>query len=145
MAQNPFRDLLGMRVISARNGEAVVTMPANPRLCNSRGVVHGGAICSLCDSAIGTAVRSTLQPEDLSVAMETKVNFLAPGRGDLQVRARVLRVGRSTAVGEAEVYGGGGEHLVAKALATYHVQRAARPPRPGATTALDPDFDGPDA
>lgn len=144
MARNPFRELVGLVPVSARDGQAVFRLPASPQVCNARGVVHGGALCTLCDATLGTALRSALRPGDAVATIELKVNFMAPGQGDLEARARVLHLGGSTAVGEVEVYGAGGQ-LVAKALATFHVRRGALPPRPGASTALDPEFDGPDA
>lgn len=149
MSHNPFRTLIGIRILSARDGQVVARLAANPQLYNARGVIHGAAICALSESALGTAVRSAIGSGDKSAALEVKLNYLEPGRGELEARARLLRVGHTTAVGEAEVYGddadGGNRVLAAKAVATFHIQRGANPPRPGATTALDPDYDGPGA
>lgn len=145
MPRNPFRELIGIQTVSARGSESVVRLPSHPQIRNGRGVIHGGAIATLCDAAIGTALRSALSPGDTVATIELKVNFIAPGEGDLESRARILHIGTQTAVGEVEVFSGEGQRLVAKALATFFVRRGQERPRPGATTALDPEFDGPDA
>lgn len=137
--------MVGLQPVSAKDGQAVFRLPASPNVSNSRGVVHGGALCTLCDSSIGTAMRSALKPGDQVATIELKVNFISPGQGDLEARSRVLHMGGSTAVGEVEVYTVDGQKLVAKAMATFHIRRGAVAPRPGAVTALDPEFDGPDA
>lgn len=137
--------MIGVYPVSARDGHAVFRLPASPTVTNARGVVHGGAICTLCDASLGTAMRSALQPGDMTATMEIKVNFIAPGQGDLEARAKVVHIGGSSAVGEVEVYGENGTKLVAKALSTFYIKRGAFPPRPGATTAMDPEFDEPDA
>lgn len=137
--------MVGLQPVSARDGQSVFRLPANPNVVNARGVVHGGALCTLCDAALGTALRSALKPGDMVATIEMKVNFIAPGEGELEARARVLHLGGVSAVGEVEVFNENGTRLVAKALATFYVKRGAFPPRPGAVTAMDPDFDGPDA
>ncbi|WP_264843272.1 PaaI family thioesterase [Caldinitratiruptor microaerophilus] len=143
MPRNPFRELIGAQVLRVERGRAVVRMPADDRLHNSAATVHGGAICTLADAAIATALRSALMPGDLASTIEMKVNFLAPARGDLDAHARAIHVGGATAVGEADVLDAEGR-LVAKAIATFHVRRGAGPVRPGARTAMDPDVDGPE-
>lgn len=145
MPRNPFREMVGLQPVSAKDGTAVLRLAAHENVANARGVVHGGAICTLADSSIGTALRSALKPGDMVATIEIKVNFIAPGQGDLEARAKMLHIGGSSAVGETEIYAENGTKLVAKALATFYVKRGAFPPRPGAVTALDPEFDGPDA
>lgn len=137
--------MLGLVSVSAESGSAVFRLPPSPNVGNARGVVHGGAIASLCDCAIGTAMRSALKPGDVVATIELKVNYMAPGQGELEARSRVLHLGGTTAVGEVEIYGEAGQKLVAKAMATFAVKRGAAVPRPGAVTAMDPEFDGPHA
>lgn len=56
-------------------------------------------------------MRSALKPGDMVATTEMKVNFIAPGEGELEARARVLQIGGLTAVGEVEVFGENGTRL----------------------------------
>lgn len=143
MVRIPFREVIGAQVVEAGHGRSTVRMPASEHTQNNMGMVHGGALCTLADAAIGTALRSALGPGDAIATLEMKMNFIAPGRGDLLARARVLHVGGTTAVGEVEIEDLQGR-LVAKGLATFYVKRGAVEPRPGARTAMIPEVDGPE-
>lgn len=143
MARIPFREVIGAEVVEAGHGRSVVRMPASDHTQNNLGMVHGGALCTLADAALGTALRSALRPGDAVATIEMKINFLAPARGDLLARARTLHVGGLTAVGEVDIEDIQGT-LVAKALATFFVKRGAVEPRPGARTAMIPEVDGPE-
>lgn len=140
---NPFREYIGAMVLGVRAGRASVVMPESSKVVNGLGVVHGGAICTLVDVAIGTAVRERLRPGDLISTLEMKVNFVGQGRGDLVADSRVEHLGRTTALGVAEVRDRAGT-LIALGTATFYVRRGAGPARPGARTALIPEYDGPE-
>lgn len=143
MVRIPFREVIGAEVIEAGHGRSVVRMPFSEHTQNNMGMVHGGALCTLADAAIGTALRSALKPGDAAATIEMKVNFIAPARGDVLARARILHVGGTTAVGEVEIEDLQGI-LVAKGLATFFVKHGAVEPRPGARTAMIPEVDGPE-
>jgi len=143
MPRNPFREAIGVEVREAGGGRCLLRLPASEMTLNALGIVHGGALCTLADAAFGTALRSVLKPGDVSATIEMKINFIAPGRGDLFARAEVVHVGGTTAVLEAEIRDGSRD-LVAKALSTFHIKRGAVAPRPGARTAMDPEVDGPE-
>ncbi len=85
----PFELLLGMKIESAANGEAVLTMPFTVKLAQGAGLLHGGAITALADTAAAMAVK-TLLPEGThfaTVSLET--DFLAPVReGQVMAIAR---------------------------------------------------------
>lgn len=143
MGRIPFREVIGAEVIEAGHGRSTVRMPASEHTQNNLGMAHGGALCTLADAALGTALRSALKPGDAVATIEMKVNFIAPGRGDLLAHARALHVGGTTAVGEVEIEDLNGK-LVAKALATFYVKRGAVEPCPGVRTAMIPEVDGPE-
>src|SRR5256885_5491982 len=52
----PYVGLLRMRFIAVSDGSATFEMPATAELYNPNHVVHGGALASLADSAMGFAV-----------------------------------------------------------------------------------------
>jgi uncharacterized protein (TIGR00369 family) len=74
-------------------------------LTQQHGYFHGGVTASLADSAAGYAAY-TMMPADSSVlAVEYKINFVAPAEGDLLIaRGRVLRSGRTLKICAADVF-----------------------------------------
>jgi len=66
--------------------------------------VHAGAIAAIADSACGYAAFSLMGPDSGVLAVEFKMNLLAPGTGDyLVARGRVVRAGRTLTVCQADV------------------------------------------
>ncbi|WP_231689588.1 PaaI family thioesterase [Bacillus sp. FJAT-27245] len=82
-----------------------LTVPINPALYNSLGIVHGGITATLADSAMGT-LANTLVPEGYgAVTSQLNIHYLAPGIGDtLRCRAEIAHQGRNTMVVSAEVF-----------------------------------------
>src|SRR5258708_13129441 len=74
----PYLRLLDMRFIAVTDGSATFEMPATSQLYNPNQIVHGGAITSLADSAMGFAVFSTLAPGETFTTPELHANFLKP-------------------------------------------------------------------
>ena len=97
-----FRGYVGLDVISSGEGQAVVRLLAEDRHLNPHGAVHGGALATLADAAMGTAV-ATLT-DGRPVTIEMKVTFLEPGRpGLLIARARTRKPGRRITIVEVEI------------------------------------------
>ena len=102
------------------DGRARVAMVAGEGHLNPAGAVHGGAIATLVDVAMGKAVASTISDAELPVTIEMKVNFLEPGRpGLLMARAEVRRRGRLFTVVQAEVTQSEDGETVAEAMGTF--------------------------
>ena len=98
-----FREELGIRIDVKEDGSARLAMEARPEHLNDGGLVHGGAIATLIDCAMGSAVATTLDDEQ-PVTVETKINYLEPGEvGMLDAVATVRRRGKRYTVVEAEV------------------------------------------
>ncbi len=49
------RETLGIEIASKQGGEAVLRMEAKPEHLNDAGIVHGGALATLADCAMGSA------------------------------------------------------------------------------------------
>ncbi|HEY8678193.1 MAG TPA: alpha/beta fold hydrolase [Candidatus Dormibacteraeota bacterium] len=116
----PYPRLLNMRFIAVADGTATFEMPISHDLYNPNDVVHGGAITSLADSAMGFAVFSTLAAGENFTTAEIHVNFLKPATttsGTLKSTGRVVHRGRQVAVAQAEVHDGGNQ-LIATASST---------------------------
>jgi uncharacterized protein (TIGR00369 family) len=82
--------------------------------------VHGGLVCTLLDSAAGSAVQSTLPAGVSYTSIEIKVNYLRPVHaqsGRLLAHGWVTKPGRRVAFAEADVRDADGK-LVATASST---------------------------
>ncbi|HVH65670.1 MAG TPA: alpha/beta fold hydrolase [Candidatus Acidoferrum sp.] len=102
----PYFQLLGMRLIMVGDGTATLEMPATSNLYNPNNIVHGGAVSSLADSAMGLAVFSTCGPGENFTTAELHINFLKPATaqsGTLRAVGRVVQRGQQVVVAEAEV------------------------------------------
>ena len=89
------------------------------------GTVSGPTIFMLADVAMYLAVLSRIGPVALAVTTSCAVDFMrkpAAGR-DLLGEARVLKLGRSLAVGDVMVFSAGTAEPVARASLTYAIPR----------------------
>lgn len=82
----PFERTLGMKIETAENGEAVLTMPFTIRLAQGVGFLHGGAITALADTAAAMAVKTLLKEGIHFATVSMGIDFLAPVR-EGEVRA----------------------------------------------------------
>jgi uncharacterized protein (TIGR00369 family) len=93
-------------------------------LCTAAGLLHGGAVMALADSA-GAACALLNLPEGAAgtSTIESKTNFLGAVRdGTVRAMARPLHVGTTTIVVETETRDGTGR-LIAKTTQTQMVLR----------------------
>lgn len=124
MAKTPrpdegFGKLLG---IEMERGEARArsSLVVRAELLNPHGVLHGGAMYSLADQAMGAAVYSLLEEAESCATIEIKIVYIAPVvEGRVECEARVVNKGRRVAVLEADIENGG--RTVAKALGTFAI------------------------
>jgi uncharacterized protein (TIGR00369 family) len=74
----PFERTLGMSIKSFGKGEAILTMPFTVKLAQGKGLLHGGAVTTLADTAAAMAIK-TLLPEGTHFAtLSLEISFLAP-------------------------------------------------------------------
>ncbi|MHB8505813.1 MAG: PaaI family thioesterase [Acidimicrobiales bacterium] len=104
-------------------GTTVWSMPADERFANPVGVIQGGILAALVDTAMATSTvtwarAGGLRP--LTANAELKISFLrpAPAGGTLTCTAKVVSGGRWVVFVEAEVRDDAGE-AVARASSTY--------------------------
>jgi len=121
----PIADVFGARLDSVSEGEVVFRCTPDESSYNPAGIVHGGLLCMLLDSACGCSVQSTL-PAGVGIStIEIKVSFLSAlraGGGELEVTGKALRVGRQVAFAEAHARNGDGK-LVGHATSSIAVVR----------------------
>lgn len=100
----PFAALTGARLVAVDDGVAVFRFTPEESTLNPLGIVHGGMLCTMLDSAAGCAVHTQLPAGVGMSSIEIKVSFLSAvtaGGGALEVEGRALRVGRQVAFAEA--------------------------------------------
>ena len=112
---------INARMTKVVPGGVVIEIPYSADLTQQNGFMHGGVITAIADSACGYAAY-TLMPEGADVlAVEFKINLLAPAAGErFAAHGRVLRPGRTITVSAADVfaYDDENEKLIASMLAT---------------------------
>ncbi|HKR10701.1 MAG TPA: PaaI family thioesterase [Pyrinomonadaceae bacterium] len=115
----PFARLLGLNVESVEPGRAVMSLPIRDDHKQNHGVVHGGAIASLIDSAMAFAIIPMLAENEHTTTVDLTIHYLRPlTEGKAKATARVVRAGRRVIAVSAEVMDQN-ERLVASAVSTY--------------------------
>lgn len=127
-ASVPVNRLFGFELRDHDGGTASVAFRPRAEHAQEYGVVHGGIVSALADTAAVYTILPGLGAGERMTSIEFKVNFLAgatPERGEVVARARLVRKGRTVAVASVDVHQG--EVQVATGLFTYIVLR----PGPG--------------
>ena len=112
---------LGFVVEKAERGKVTLRMPVKALHKQVYGVVHGGVLAALADTAGGLATYMACPRGTRVATVEMKINFLeAVEAGTVFAEAEVVRRGRHIAVVDCDVRDDRGR-LVAKALMTFFV------------------------
>jgi uncharacterized protein (TIGR00369 family) len=108
----PFAARLGMELVAADADEVTARLAWAPDLCTAGGIVHGGALMSLADSAGGICAFLNLPEGARTATIESKTNFFAAVRdGFVEARSRPLHRGRTTIVVETDLFDERGRHV----------------------------------
>jgi len=120
---------LGASIVFIAPGEVHLALPFAPQFCQQNGYLHAGAITSVADSASGYAAYTLAPPDTDVLAVEFKINLLAPAKGEeFLACAQVLRPGRTLTVCRTDVFATGMSErvLVATMLSTVIVRPVER-------------------
>lgn len=116
-------DLLGVDAFEIdEDGEVTTSLDLGEKHRNPSGLVHGGVIFSLIDSAVAAAVLHTLDDNEWMATQSSTIDFLRPATGRITARARVDRRGRMTAYAAGEAMNDEGR-VVAKTSAVWAIRR----------------------
>jgi uncharacterized protein (TIGR00369 family) len=114
----PIYYLTGARPVEIGEGTTTWRMPATTWLCSPTGLVEGGFLVYLADSAVASASATLAPAGTASAPIDITVKFIRPvppdGR-DLTAVGRVVNHGRTISVAVAEIRNADGK-LVATAL-----------------------------
>lgn len=116
----PINRYLGFELISTSSEGAIVSLQPLPEHTQETGIVHGGILSALADTAAVYSLIPDLGDDRTITSVEFKVNFLRPaesGGEELVARSTVVRRGRNVGVCEVEVTQG--RVALAKGLFTY--------------------------
>jgi uncharacterized protein (TIGR00369 family) len=113
---------LGAFLVEVEPGFVAIELPAAAKIGQQKGLVHGGAVGAIADSAGGYAAFSLMPAGAEVVTIEYKINFVRPANGALlRAEGRVLRAGKTVTVARIDVSSRGehGFEPVALAQATF--------------------------
>jgi uncharacterized protein (TIGR00369 family) len=112
---------IGMRS-GTLDGEFAMTMPVSPQVVNTSGALQGGLIATLVDVAAGQFGLEYLRPGTTMTTADLFIRYLRPIRqGSAFAVPRMLRSGRRAMVMQVDIYGDGGDELVATATVNFAV------------------------
>lgn len=119
---SPFTKLVGLRFTREEHGESQAVLEVSERVLNSYGTVHGGAISTLADVAMGAALYVSLESDEVCKTVEMKINYLKPATsGTLVCDAKVASRTRKLGIVEAEITNDG--EIIAKTTGKFHIAR----------------------
>ena len=112
--------------VDEEDGSVVVAHPVGERELRPGGTVSGPVMMTLADVALYLAILARIGIVPLAVTTNLSINFLRKPRADRRVvaRCRLMKLGRTLAVGEVWIFSEGEEEPVAHATGTYAIPRA---------------------
>jgi len=129
IAAIPHSNALGMNVDVVEAGLAELSLDYDPRFVGDpeTGVLHGGVVTALLDTAMGTAVVSHPQSNGGTATIDLRIDYMraATPHQKITAKAECYRVTRSVAFVRATAYDEG-EEPVATAAGAFTVDGAKR-------------------
>lgn len=118
-ASVPYARLLGLELGEISRGAVSIHLEVRDDLRQNQGIVHGGAVASLIDTAAAFAVLTQLDINERVTTTDLTIHYLRPASsGRLTARARIVRGGRRLFVLSVEVTNEQ-QVLVATAVTSY--------------------------
>lgn len=113
---------LGLTVTSVKNGQLILCLPYSDRIIGNpdTGVIHGGAITTLMDTASGSATMCALEDFELCPTLDLRVDYMRPAEPHKPVyaRAEAYKVTRNIIFTRCEAFQEGGE-TIANCVGTF--------------------------
>jgi uncharacterized protein (TIGR00369 family) len=114
VAMMPFAHQLGMTLVEASPDRVIAELPWAPHLCTAGGVMHGGVLMSLADSAGALAAFLGLGEGQTTATMSSSTQLFRPvTTGIVRAVALPLHRGRTSVTVQTSLRGAG-ERLVAQ-------------------------------
>jgi uncharacterized protein (TIGR00369 family) len=103
----PIMSLFDARILSVAPGEVIFGCSPDRSFLNPAGMVHGGFLCTMMDTAIGCALITESGPGRAFATIELKVSFFKPMPLDgqqVEVVGSIQSLGRRVAFAQAHAY-----------------------------------------
>jgi acyl-CoA thioesterase len=113
----PYFEYLGIKIIDSGEGYAKLSLPFKKELTNPYGMLHGGAMMTLADSAIALAVNSRYPPPFYTTRLEIKFRA-SVNKGTVFAEARVFDKKKNFVFGKVTISDGRKKRL-AEATGTF--------------------------
>lgn len=127
MTNLPHSEQLGMRLHYCKLGSAVLSVPWHEKLVGDpeTGVLHGGVITALLDTACGTAVMSAPLKLRSTATLDLRIDYMRPAIKGRTVYCEATCVRSTHSIGfvSARAFHDTAEDLVATATATFILER----------------------
>ncbi|SRR5213593_619458 len=99
-----YAHFLGLKLGEVKTGEATIHLEVRDELKQNQGVIHGGVVASIIDTASAFAVATRLEPGERVTTTDLTIHYLRPiTEGKLSARARIVRAGRRLFVVSVDV------------------------------------------
>lgn len=117
-------DFVAYRVVEVTPGGCLVRLDATDRHLRPGGTVSGPTLFTLADIGGYACVLSHTGPEALCVTTNMNINFMRkPEAGQIDAVCRILKLGKSLMVFDAEIIARNSGRVVAHATGTYSIPR----------------------
>lgn len=127
-AMIPHVRVLGIRLVDLGEDFVTLRLPYSERLVGNpeTGVLHGGVVTTLVDTACGAAVVTRLMDMRPVATLDLRLDYLRPAKPEraLFARAECYRVTKQVAFVRAVAYEDEPENPVASASGTFIIQEA---------------------
>ena len=121
----PLQSFLDFDIRDGPDGAVVAFLEVDDRHLNPNGIVHGGVVFSLADTAMGRATMAVLSDGQICASIEVSVRYLRPiSGGRLVATASVLRAGRRIVHLECSITVDGDDRPVAVLQGSFAVLEA---------------------
>ncbi len=109
----PFEELLGIKIVEAKDGHALLTMPFVFKLAQGKGLAHGGAVVTLADTSVAMAIKSIVPPNSRFGTISLNSDILAPvTKGILTAKAKVKLLENRIVQGSSIVFDENGREVM---------------------------------
>ena len=118
--RTPVNQFLGTKLVDRSPEHVTLSMPVRPEMLQETGVVQGGLLSALADTAAVYLLIPEAFEEKRVTSVEFKMNFLGPAKpdeDDLVARSSIIKKGRRLAVFSVDV--SQGDRAVAYGVFTY--------------------------
>ena len=113
-----YAKFLGLELCELKTGEVSVCLDVRDELKQNQGVVHGGAIASLIDTASAFVILTAIDEGERVTTTDLTIHYLRPiTAGRMLAKARIMRAGRRRFVVSVEVEND--DQLAAAAVTGY--------------------------